>query len=114
MKRDARSPETYRADVSGEPSQLLEAIRALLFEVDPEVEEGIAHGMLDYPALANLAAQKHYVSLYVAPAVLARHRDAFPGLSSGKSCLRFRRVAQLDRAALRALLRDVHRTCQRG
>ena len=65
--------------------------------------------MLDYPGLANLGAQKHYVSLYVAPAVLAKHRDHFVGLSSGKSCLRFRRLSQLDRPAVSRLLRDVWR-----
>jgi uncharacterized protein YdhG (YjbR/CyaY superfamily) len=104
MRRDSRSPKTYRADVSGEQRKLLERIREVIFEVAPDVEEGIEHGMLDYPGVANLAAQKHYVALYVAPAVLAQHREAFSGIDAGKSCLRFKRSEQLDSAALRKLL----------
>lgn len=107
MKRDVRSPEAYRADVGPTHRPLLEAIRRTILDEAPGVAEGLRYGMLDYPGVANLAAQKHYVALYVAPAVLARHRDAFPGVDAGKSCLRFTRDAQLDRVALRRLIRDV-------
>ena len=109
MKRDARSPTAYRADVEGDQRVILEAIRKVIFAVDPKVEEGIEYGMLDYPGLANLAAQKSYVALYVAPPVLAEHRASFPGVSAGKSCLRFARTEQVDAKALRALLRAVRR-----
>jgi hypothetical protein len=108
MRRDASSPEAYRADVVGEQSEFLEAIRSIILEVAPDVREAIGHGMLDYPGLANLAAQKDFVALYVAATVLTRRKGDFPGVSAGKSCLRFRRLAQLDREALARLLREVH------
>jgi len=114
MKRDSDSPEAYRAAVEGEQRELLEAIRALVFEVAPAIDEKIQYGMLDYPGLANLAAQKHYVSLYVMPAVLDRHRESFAGVGTGKSCLRFRRLNQLDPALVRALLTDVSKTRGQG
>ena len=50
MQRDSRSPKTYRADVSGEQRKLLDGIREVIFEVAPDVEEGIEHGMLDFIA----------------------------------------------------------------
>jgi uncharacterized protein YdhG (YjbR/CyaY superfamily) len=109
MKRDASSPEAYCADVDGPERDLLEAIRRTILDEAPDLEEGIRYGMLDYPGLANLAAQKNYVALYVAPSVLDRHRENFPGVSAGKSCLRFSTSAQLDRVALRLLLRDVRK-----
>lgn len=109
MRRDASSPAAYRADVASPQRELLEAIREAIFEAAPDIEEGIEHGMLDYPGLANLAAQKHYVALYVAPAVLKAHLDGFPGVDHGKSCLRFKRNDQLDRKALVRLLRAVRR-----
>lgn len=109
MKRDASSPKAYRSDVSGPQREVLDAIRDVILELVPASSEGIAHGMLDYPGLANLAAQKDYVGLYVPPSVLARHKDRFPGVSAGKSCLRFRRLEQAEPAALRALLGDVKR-----
>ncbi len=71
MKRDARSPQAYRNDVTGELREMLETIRRAILSVAPDTEEIIEHGMLGYPGLANLAAQKHYVALYVTPAVLA-------------------------------------------
>ena len=107
MRRDSSSPQAYRDDVPGAQRELLDAIREVVLEVVPEVEEGIGHGMLDYPGLANLAAQKQYVALYVAPTVLERHKGDFPGLSAGKSCLRFRKLEQVDRDALARLLRAV-------
>ena len=107
MRRDGSSPEAYRNDVMGEQRQILEAIRDAIFEVAPETDEIIEYGMLGYPGLANLAAQKHHLALYVKPAVLAEHREHFSGADRGKSCLRFRRLDQIDPERLRALLKDV-------
>jgi len=107
MRRDSSSPQAYRDDVQGAQRELLDTIREVVLEVVPDVKEGIGHGMLDYPGLANLAAQKSYVALYVAPAVLEEHRESFPGVSCGKSCLRFKRLEQADPKALRRLLEDV-------
>ena len=110
MRRNDSSPSAYRKDVEPPLRALLEAVREVILDVAPDAKEGIGHGMLDYPGLANLAAQKGYVGLYVAPEVLARHKDRFPGVSAGKSCLRFKRLEQADPKALRALLRDVKKT----
>ena len=109
MKRDASSTGAYRDDVSGEQREMLEAIRKVIFEVAPGIDEVIEYGMLGYPGLANLAAQKHYVALYVKPEVLAAHRDSLPGIDCGKSCIRFRRIDQVDAGVLRSLLSDVRR-----
>jgi len=107
MKRDASSPQAYRKDVTGEQSEMLETIRNAILSVAPDTEEIIEYGMLGYPGLANLAAQKHFVALYVLPAVLAEHLGQFPGVNCGKSCMRFRRPDQIDSDRLRDLFRDV-------
>ena len=109
MSRDVGSPEAYRASLGGSERELLEEIRKVILAEAPDLPETIRHGMLEYSGLASLAAQKGYVALYVAPPVLARHRGDFPGVSSGKSCLRFASLAQLDRVSLRRLLRAVRR-----
>jgi uncharacterized protein YdhG (YjbR/CyaY superfamily) len=114
MKRDDRSPDAVRRLVKGHQAELLEALRTLVLETAPGLEEGIRYGMLDYPGLANLAAQKHHVSLYVAPCVLARHSAAFDGIDRGKSCLRYRRLDQVDPDRLRTLLEDVLETRREG
>ncbi len=110
MKRDADSPEAYRNEVTGTQRDMLEAIRGAIFDVVPEAEEIIEYGMLGYPGLANLAAQKHYVALYVMPEVLDRHREAFAGADCGRSCLRFRQPEHIEAESLRKLLADVQKT----
>lgn len=105
MRREVDTPEAYRRDVTGEQREVLELIRDAVLDVAPDSDEIIEYGMLGYPGLANLAAQQHYVALYVKPAVLAEHRHRFPGIDCGKSCLRFRRAEQIDPESLRGLLR---------
>lgn len=116
MKRDAESPKAYLEQLEGGQLELVNAIREGIRKVMPRFEEGVRYGMLDYPGLANLGAQKRYVALYVAPEVLKRHRNAFPGVDAGKSCLRFTKPEQADPDALDALLRDVwtHRQAKGG
>jgi uncharacterized protein YdhG (YjbR/CyaY superfamily) len=107
MRRDDSSPQAYRDDVDGEQREMLEVIRDVIFELAPDSEEIIEYGMLGYPGLANLAAHKHYVALYVTPEVLAKHRDRLSGADCGKSCVRFRRAEQIELEPIRDLLRDV-------
>jgi uncharacterized protein YdhG (YjbR/CyaY superfamily) len=107
MKRDDSSPQAYRDDVEGELSLMLETIRDVVFRVAPDVEEVIEYGMLGYPGLCNLAAQKNYVALYVKPTILAGHAADFPGVDCGKSCLRFKKQEHIDPDALGSLLADV-------
>ena len=107
MKRDVETSKDYLTQVEGEQRKMLNVIRRVIRRVMPQFKEGIEYGMLDYPGLANLAAQKRYVALYVMPAVLAEHRDAFAGVDAGKSCLRFKRLDQIVEEDLERLLVDV-------
>ena len=107
MKRDSTSPAAYRADIDGWQRDVVERIRGLVQAGCPGVEEGIKYGMLNSPGIGALAAQKHYVSLYVSPEILERRRKEFPKLACGKSCVRFRRASDLDEAAVRSLLGEI-------
>lgn len=104
MKRDGSSPSSYMDSVDGEQKSLLIEIRKVIFEVEPQSAEIIEYGMLSYPGLANLAAQKNYVSLYVTPKALSKYKDRFEDVDCGKSCLRFKSIKQFDRSAVRYLL----------
>ncbi len=116
----ASSPSAYRADVSGELREILESVRSLIFEVAPTVHEGVKYGMLHYSlngvTLASLAAQKHYVSLYLDPQVLDQYRVSLAKLSVGKSCLRYRQLSQLEPERLRKILKTAvqHITAKPG
>jgi hypothetical protein len=91
--------------VSGQQLPILQQIRKAIRASAPDVRESIRCGMLDHPGLANLAARKQWVALYVAPAVLEAHERSFPGVDAGRSCLRFRRLDQVDVPAPRGAAR---------
>jgi uncharacterized protein YdhG (YjbR/CyaY superfamily) len=107
MKRNSESPAAYLKELADDEREIVERIRRLIHEIEPKMVEGMQYGMLDFPGLANLAAQKNYVALYVVPEVLARHKKHFPGVDAGKSCLRFKRIEQADPERIKALLNDV-------
>ena len=107
MRRDAETPKDYLAQLEGEQLTLVKTIRKAIRRAMPRFDEGVRYGMLDYPGLGNLGAQKRYVALYVAPAVLKKHKRHFPGVDAGKSCLRFTKPEQADPTALDALLEAV-------
>ena len=107
MKREAATPADYLTQVPEVQRPLIDVLRSAILSIDPDLEEGVRYGMLDYPGLANLAAQKSYVALYVMPAVLAKFTDRFPGVSCGKSCLRFHRLDQINEAVLVEMLQAV-------
>lgn len=107
MKIKADSPAEYRKGVPEHQKKLLESIRTIILDLAPKADEQLGHGMLDYPGIANLGAQKNHVSLYVLPAVLGKHKNNFPKNACGKSCLRLKDMKQFDEDSIRDLLRDV-------
>jgi uncharacterized protein YdhG (YjbR/CyaY superfamily) len=74
----------------------------------PGVDEQIRYGMLAYDddgGLFGLAAQKHYVGLYVmATQALKDMADELSGLDHGKGYLRFKRLSALPTETIRRLL----------
>jgi hypothetical protein len=118
------TPEAYLASV-GEAQRadvraLHELIRATAPALEPRVESGIigygrytyryASGRTGASAPIGLSARKRYISFYVMAAdgeryLAETYRDRLPAADIGKSCVRFRRLADLDRDALIELIR---------
>jgi uncharacterized protein YdhG (YjbR/CyaY superfamily) len=112
--------DAYLAALPAERRTALEAVRATILEHLPEgFEEGIQHGMIDYHipiaafpdtyngkplSIISLANQKRHMALYLMgvygdEAEEARFRERWLGtgapLDMGKSCVRFRRLADV-------------------
>jgi hypothetical protein len=103
----------------------LERLDALIRETLPDLEaHGHNYGPFHYryesgregdAYLVSVAERKHGLSLYVLAVTddgqyLAESRaDRFPKASVGKSCLRFKRLDDLDEGALRDLLAEAGR-----
>lgn len=69
--------------------------------------------------LLCLAAQKNYVALYVCAVVdgsyvAERHGQSLGKVSVGKSCIRFKRLADINESALRSMLADLNQRYKAG
>jgi uncharacterized protein YdhG (YjbR/CyaY superfamily) len=108
MQRDVNSPEEYLAAVPTEQLPLINHIRSLIQESAPGLRESIRYGMLayeDHGGLFALAAQKHYISLYVlATQALKDMSIELKNINHGKACLRFKRLDNFPTETIRKLL----------
>jgi hypothetical protein len=57
----------------------------------------------------GLASQKNYISLYMDIQVVEKHRAELPGLSIGKSCIRFKRLDQLPLEVIQEMMVEAAR-----
>ncbi len=121
MQRFVSTPAEYLAAVPEAQLPLLQHLRTLIREAAPDLREGIRYGMLSYEddgALFGLAAQKHFVGLYVmAPRTLRDLADELEAIDHGKGCLRFKRLDQVPTPVISKLLRQAkashERECRR-
>ena len=108
----------------GEVRELHDLIR----ETAPELEPHVSSNMLGYgpfhyryasgregdASLLALSSRKNHISLYVlctteAGYLAEQYAERLPKASIGKSCVRFKRPADVDRDALRALIAEASR-----
>lgn len=127
--RGARTPEEYIAKLAEprrtEIARLDELIRKTVPKLEPHVVAGmLAYGPFHYRYPSGregdwfrigVASNKQYISLYACAAddrgyVAERYRKRLPKADIGKSCVRFKKVDDLDLVALRALLKETAKT----
>ena len=124
-KTDAKTHRQYIAEVEKKRRQDIQRLHDLVREVAPELEPTMEFGMLGYGKFAykyasgrkgewmkiGIANNKQYISLYCCAAdekgyVAERYRERLPKANIGKSCVRFKRLSDLDEEVLRELIRD--------
>ncbi len=111
MKTPPASVDAYLAALSAERREALQTLRALIFRINPAVEESIMYGMPSYAGLCCIASQKNYISLYVgAEDLLEKHRANLGKVDCGKCCIRFKNLAQLNLLAVETMLREIHQS----
>lgn len=93
----------------------LQKLRAFIREQLPHAEERITYGMPTYiqgeRAVAALASQRRYMSLYLEPDLVEKHRAELAPLDCGKGCVRFTQLDKLPLAVVGTILRE---TVERG
>ena len=120
----ATTPEAYLEALEEPRRSDVRALHELIRATAPGLESRIASGMLAYGRYTyhyasgrsgewfpiGLASNKRYISLYVTASDGERYlaeafRERLPKADIGKSCVRFKRLADLDREALVELIR---------
>jgi hypothetical protein len=102
-------------------------LHELIRKTAPQLEPHLASGMLAYGRYQYrpkrgpggewmniaLASNKRYISLYIMATdprggryLAETYKDRLPNADIGKSCVRFKRVDDLDQAALTQLIRE--------
>ena len=124
-KTGAKTHEQYLAELAeprrGELRALHELIRETVPDLAPTMEFGMpGYGRYHYRyasgregdwAVVLLASNKNYISLYVTSVVGERYlaegyADRLPKASIGKSCVRFKRLSDVDTGVLADLLKE--------
>ncbi len=122
---DAKTPEEYIGGVEERRRGDIQSLHDLVREVAPELEPTMEFGMLGYGKYhykyasgrqgdwmkIGIANNKRYISLYCCSAdergyVAERYRKRLPKADIGKSCVRFKRLSDLDEGILRELIRE--------
>ena len=127
-KSDAKTPEEYIAGVDDHRRDDIQSLHDFIRKIAPELEPTMEFGMLGYGKFhykyANgregewmkigIASNKRYISLYCCSAdeqgyVAERYRERLSKASIGKSCVRFKRLSDLDLEVLGSLIRETAR-----
>ena len=122
---NVKSPAEYIAAVDDKRRSDISALDALIRTHAPKLEPVILAGMLGYGPFhyryasgregdackLSIASNASYVSLYCFAAdakgyVAERYVDQLPKASIGKSCVRFKKLADLDEQELAALIEE--------
>lgn len=111
MQSDALTVDAYLASVPAERRACLTAIRDLCSKTLDGYEEKMGYGMPGYTkngaAAMGFASQKHFIALYFGKVqVVEAFREELkkPGVSIGKSCIRYSKPEKVDLALVERIL----------
>ena len=121
----ASTPAEYIAQLKEPRKSEVAALDSLIRKVAPELEPFISSGMLAYGRWhykydsgregdgfrMGVASNQNYISLYVSACegaryIAERYKDLLPKAKIGRSCVRFKRLSDLDPAALEKMIRE--------
>jgi Domain of unknown function (DU1801) len=120
-----RTPAEYLAKLEEPRKSEIAALHKMIRKLAPKLAPFIHAGMLAYGPChykyasgresdwfrIGIASNKNYMSLYICATdgktyIAEKFKKALPKASIGKSCVRFKRLSDLDEAALAKLIRE--------
>ena len=120
---DAKTHEQYIAEVDEKRRNDIQQLHDLVRRVAPDLEPTMEFGMLGYGKYKykyasgregewmkiGIANNKQYISLYCCAAddngyIAEQYKERLPKANIGKSCVRFKRISDLDEEVLAELI----------
>jgi uncharacterized protein YdhG (YjbR/CyaY superfamily) len=107
MQSDAKTVAAYLKGLPAERRQALAKLRKLIKEVAPDAKESMRYGMPYYElkeGVFSIAAQKHYLALYVCGIDIGRFKPRLGKTNCGQGCIRFKRLEDLSLGTVQEML----------
>jgi len=110
MLYDVKTPQEYLKGLEDDwRKPKLEAIRKMILDYAPDIEEGIMYKMLSYgkgeDILFQLNAQMNYVSLYVGDIKkISQSEEMLSDFDYGKGCIRVKKSLDLEKTQLKQFI----------
>ena len=121
----AKTPEDYIGLLEEPRKSEIQTLHNLIRKTVPDLKPFIISGMIGYGAypyksasgregewaIIALASQKNYISLYVCSVkdghyLAEEYKELLPKTNVGKSCIRFKKVADVDLKVVEKMLRE--------
>lgn len=121
----AKTPEEYIEMIDEPRRSEIQVLHDFIRKVIPDQEPQITAGMIGYGkyhyksksgregdwSIICLASQKNYISVYACAAdgkqyVAEKYKKELPKASIGKSCIRFKKVSDIDLKVLEKIIRE--------
>ena len=125
----AKAPSEYIAGLTQPRQNQIQKLHEFIVQTVPRLKPYIISGMLGYGAyhykyasgrqgdwcIVGLASQKNYISLYVCAVrdgayIAEGYRDQLPKASIGKSCIRFKKLEDIDFAVIEKILKEAEKS----
>lgn len=129
QSKTATSPEQYIAELTEPRKSDIEKLDALIRKTAPKLRPFLHAGMLAYGPFhyeyasgregdwfkIGVASNARYISLYACAAdergyVAERYKTKLPKAKIGKSCVRFKKLEDLDLKVLAQLIKETEKT----
>ncbi len=120
----AKTPEEYIAMINEPRRSEIQKLHEFISKTVPQFKPYIQVGMIGYGnyhykyasgkegdwALIALASQKNYISVYVCSVIDGKYvaemyKDKLPKANIGKSCIRFKKVEDIDLAVIAEIIK---------
>ncbi|MEK7572236.1 MAG: DUF1801 domain-containing protein [Patescibacteria group bacterium] len=126
----AKTPEEYIAAIGEPRKSQIQQLHKFIQKTVPKLKPIIIYGMIGYGpyhyqsksgregewTTMALASQKNYISVYVSCAdsdgvyIAEKYKDQLPKANIGKSCIRFKKIEDIDLDVLKKILLEGEKT----